>query len=122
MISEMEERSWLNRRMGWVSVRRCPGVYVCACVCCCGAFLMAYRMSVHRTRVFLAFFATGSLRGSPVRVFLSTLGHVASQHSSCRRVAFLIEQRPSPHQKSGKGTLRMSIMLHGAVLCDGKWP
>jgi len=81
MISEMEERSWLNRRMGWVSVRRCPG-----------------------------------------HAFFWLFLRLGACHSSCRRVAFLIEQRPSPHQKSGKGTLRMSIMLHGAVLCDGKWP
>ena len=56
--------------MAWVSVRRCLGVYVCARACCCGAFLMAYRLSVHRTRVSLAFFAIWSLRGSPVRVFV----------------------------------------------------
>lgn len=107
--------------MAWVSVRRCLGVYVCARACCCGAFLMAYRMSVHRTRVSLAFFCDWEPAWVTCPRLCRQLGHVASQHSSCRRVAFLIEQRPSPHQKTGKGTLRMSIILHRAVLCDGKW-
>jgi hypothetical protein len=39
-----------------VSVGRCLGVYARAYMCCCGAFLIAYRMLAHRTRVSLALF------------------------------------------------------------------
>ena len=69
-------------RMVWVSVRRCLGVYVCARVLVL-CVLMAYRMSVHRTRVSLAFLRLGVCEG---HLSASSRQHSVTLHRSIHAV------------------------------------